>query len=89
MADDLTIPENQEEEAVEEVFFEMTTTVEYIQSAAAAWQMASEIDTAILSKTDEQRVRRMRRQSLRIMAPCINDLYEELFDDNNDTTPTE
>ena len=89
MADDLTIPEENNEEETQEVFFEMTTTAEYIQSAAAAWQMAADIDTAILSKADEQRVRRMRRQSLRIMATCINDLYEELFDDNNDGTATE
>lgn len=89
MADDLTIPEESHEEETQEVFFEMTTTAEYIQSAAAAWQMAADIDTAILSKADEQRVRRMRRQSLRIMATCINDLYEELFDDNNDGTATE
>lgn len=86
MSEDLTTNETPQDEPIEEAYFEMTSTTEYIHCAAAAWAMASEIDTAILSKTDEQRVRRMRRQSLRIMSECLNDLYEELFDDNNSTT---
>ena len=51
--------------------------------------MVDEIDTAILNKTDERRVKRMKRQALRIVSVCLNEMYEELFDDNNDEPESE
>jgi hypothetical protein len=42
------------------------------------------MDTAIMNRTDEKRIKRIRRQSLRIISECINELYEEIFDDNTD-----
>jgi len=84
MADDLTIGPTEEQPEEVEAYIEYTTIMDYVTAAAAAWQMVDEIDTAILNKTDERRVRRMKRQALRIMSVCLNDLYEELFDDNND-----
>lgn len=86
MAEDLTIGENPAEDESVEAFVEYTPTMEYITAASYAWQMVDEIDTAILNKSDERRVKRMKRQALRIMSTCLNDLYEELFDDNNDIT---
>jgi len=87
MADDLTIGEEAapEEESVDG-YIEYTSIMDYVTAAAAAWQMSAEIDTAILNKSDERRVKRMKRQALRIMSTCLNDLYEELFDDNNDSS---
>jgi hypothetical protein len=89
MADDLIIGEENESEGTEEGIVEFTSTVEFIHCASMAWSMVDEIDTAILSKSDERRVKRMRRQAMRIMSVCINDLYEELFDDNDEQSATD
>jgi len=74
--------ENKEtEEIADETVIEYTSASEYIQCAYYAFDMAANIDTALLNKSDERRVYRLRRQSLRIMSECLNDLYNEIFDD--------
>ena len=45
---------------------DFTTAHDYIASAFQAMAAVSEIDTAIMSKTDEMRVKRIRRKSLLI-----------------------
>ena len=63
---------------------EFTSPADYIHSAWMVWDMVSEMDTALISKADEKRVKRMRRQALRIASVCLNDLYDELFEDDSD-----
>jgi len=76
--------EEKEQELPEEGIVEFTSTPEYIASACNALAAIDGMDTAIMSRIDERRVKRIRRQSLRIIAECINELYEEIFDDNTD-----
>ena len=75
-----------EEEVTEEWEVEFTSNSEYIQAAATAMSSVDHIDTALLTKADENRVRRIKRQGLRIISECLNELYEEIFDDNSDST---
>lgn len=92
MSDDLTLGKNESDDNnLNEVegIVEFTTNQDYITCASMAWQMVDEIDTAILNKTDERRVKRMKRQALRIVSVCLNEMYEELFDDNNDDSDSE
>ena len=76
--------EEKEQELPEEGIIEFTTTAEYIASACNALAAVDELDTAMMNRSDERRVKRIRRQSLRIISECINELYEELFEDNTD-----
>lgn len=71
-----------EEEMDTEVYF--STSHEYIASAVQALTIVDEIDTAIMTKTDENRIRKIKRQSLKILSYYINEIYEETFDDNAD-----
>ena len=63
---------------------EMHYTIDYISGAAVALSSLSEIDTMILSKSDELRVKRIRRKSLRILDICISEFYDELFESDDD-----
>jgi hypothetical protein len=83
MAENIVIgDENAENEPIaDETYVEYTSEMEYIQAAYYAFDMSINIDTALLNKSDERRVQRMRRQSLRIVSECLNDLYNEIFDD--------
>ena len=75
---------NQEEEEVEgEVIF--SSSHDYIASAVQALQAVDEMDTALFNKTDETRVRKIKRQSLRILSFYINEIYEETFDDSTNS----
>jgi hypothetical protein len=42
------------------------------------------IDTQILSKADELRVKRIKRKSLRILDMCICEFYDELFESDDE-----
>lgn len=77
MADDQVNPE-------EEIYFEPSSDAEYIASAFNALAAVGDIDVAIISKVDERRIRRIKRQALRIISHCLNNQYEELFDENSD-----
>jgi hypothetical protein len=61
----------------------IATSHDYIASATNALNTIAEIDMDMLwatNKSDAKRVNRIRRQSLRILSYCINELYEEIFD---------
>ena len=66
----------------------LSSSHDYITSAVNALAAIDNIDTAILNKTDENRIKKIKRQSLRILSHYINEIYEETFDDsagsNND-----
>lgn len=59
---------------------DFTTAHDYIASAFQALAAVSDIDTAIMSKTDENRIKRIRRKSLLIIENCIDELYNEIFE---------
>lgn len=61
---------------------DFTSDSEYIAAATQALAAIDSMDTALMTKADEQRVRRIRRQGLRIISECLNSLYDEIFDDN-------
>lgn len=61
----------------------LSSSHDYITSAVNALAAIDNIDTAILNKTDENRIKKIKRQSLRILSHYINEIYEETFDDND------
>lgn len=68
----------------QEIDVAFATDHDYIQSAYFALASVADVDAMILSKADEIRVKRIRRQSLRIISECLNTLYDEIFDDGAD-----
>jgi formyltetrahydrofolate synthetase len=68
----------------EEIQVEFTTDGEYIAAATNALAAIENFDTAIMSKTDEKRIKKIRRQSLRIISECVNCLYNEIFESSDD-----
>lgn len=59
---------------------DFTTAHDYIASAFQALAAVGDIDTAMMSKMDEMRVKRIRRKSLLIIENCIDELYNEIFE---------
>lgn len=80
--DDLTTSET--EEVFEEAEFEITTRSDYIACAYNAIKAVEELDTGIMSKIAEQRKRRIVRKSLRIIDDCLCEMYDELFEDDEE-----
>lgn len=76
----------QEEIVEEEQEFEVefTTRSEAIHSAFSAISAVSDMDTAIMTKQDERRISRIKRKSLRIIDECINEIYAEMFEDEEE-----
>jgi hypothetical protein len=72
-------PTPEEEEYDGEIL--LSSSHDYITSAVNALAAIDNIDTAILNKTDENRIKKIKRQSLRILSHYINEIYEETFDD--------
>jgi hypothetical protein len=73
------------QEQVEQEFeVEFTSTIDYINGACMSFSTLSEVDTAIMSKADEQRVRRIRRKCLKIIDICIKEYYDELFENDEE-----
>jgi hypothetical protein len=79
---DTNTNEKEEEVNLEEWQMEYSSDADYIQAAAVAMSSVDSIDTALLTKADEQRVKRVKRQGLRIISECLNNLYNEIFDDS-------
>lgn len=70
-------------------YFEPYSDSDYIAAAFNAITTVEGMDTAIMSKMDEKRIKRIKRQSLKIIAHCLNNMYEELFEDNSDDATDE
>jgi hypothetical protein len=77
-----SVQETEENELDLQVDF--TTSHDYIASAFQAINAVDDIDTALLSKSDEMRIKRIRRKSLLIIESCINELYSELFESEDE-----
>ena len=69
---------------IEEGMVEFTSASEYIHSAYSALAAVDDIDTAIISKEDEKRIKRIKRKSIKIIDICITEMYDELFDTDED-----
>ena len=72
--------ENIVEEAIEMEFLPPTSTPEYIGASYNAIQAVSDMDTALMSNSDKERIRRIKRKALKIIDYCICELYDEIFD---------
>ena len=79
MSEDLTIGEE-----IEEAEFETTTRSDYVASCYNAIAAVGEIDTGIMSKEDAKRKARIVRKSLRIIDDIISELYDELFEEDEE-----
>ena len=89
MSEDLVLGEENLEkdqtiEEVEEVAFELTSDAEYIQAAYFALSAVEEIDTQIMSKQDELRIRRIKRKALVIIDECLKSLYDEIIEETEE-----
>jgi hypothetical protein len=73
-----------ETEMLEEGIVEFTTAGEYINSAYFALSAVEDIDTAIISKEDEKRIKRIKRKSLKIIDICLSEMYDELFENDEE-----
>jgi len=73
-----------EEQEQEIIYEEPTRTSEFIASAYNALNSVAEMDTALMTNTDKDRVKRIRRKSLRIIDHCLSLLYDELFDEEEE-----
>lgn len=70
--------------AEEEGIIEFSSCAEYISSAYFSLAAVDDIDTAILSKQDEMRIKRIKRKAIKIIDSCLGDLYNELFEDESE-----
>lgn len=71
-------------EELQEGIVEFTTASEYIASSCNAINTINEMDTALMSKSDEARIKRIKRKSLRIIDLCIAEMYDELFESDDE-----
>jgi len=77
-------PVQETEENELDLQVDFTTSHDYISSAFQALNAVDDFDTALLSKSDEMRIKRIRRKSLLIIESCINELYSELFESEDE-----
>ena len=78
-----SVPQQQEEE-VGEIEIEYTSRAEYISSAHSAISAVEGMDTQIMSKEDAKRIKRIIRKSLMIIDDCITEMYDELYEKDED-----
>lgn len=86
MGEKVIITEAVDEEINEEEQYETQyiSPVEFIQAACLAMDAVDDIDTELVSNIDKRRIKRIKRQSMRIISESLNMLYEELFDPDGD-----
>jgi hypothetical protein len=82
MSEDLIIGEPDGSEEFDEYEIEENGLIEYVQAAYFALSAVEDIDVEILpTEQNKRRVKRIKRQSIRIIDFCINELYSNLFDE--------
>lgn len=72
------------EETQEFEYIEASSNEEIIAACCNALGSTSDIDTALMSTADKNRVARIRRKSLRMMAECIDEMYSLMFDEEEE-----
>jgi hypothetical protein len=78
------IQEVKDESLDENIGVEFTTSHDYIASAFYSMSAISDIDMQILNKADYKRIARIKRQSIRIISECLNELYGEIFEEDDE-----
>jgi hypothetical protein len=68
------------EEAIEWEEAETTTRGDLISCAYYAYSTVEDIDLTLLSRIEANKIRRIRRQSLDIIAEVIGEMHAEIFD---------
>ena len=78
--------ESNETEMLEEGIVEFTTAGEYINSAYFALSAVAEMDEMQFGKDSvtQRRIKRIKRKSLRIIDICITEMYDELFENDEE-----
>jgi hypothetical protein len=72
------------EEAIEWEEAETTTRGDLISCAYYAYSTVEDIDLTLLSRIEANKIRRIRRQSLDIIAEVIGEMHAEIFDLNEE-----
>lgn len=79
--------DEKEPEVTEEIEWEeaeTTTRSDLISCAYYAINAVDEIDLTLISKIEANKIKKIRRQSLDIIAEVINELHAEIFDIEED-----
>lgn len=63
-----------------EIHVEFTTREEYIGCAYSALLAVSDLDTGLMNKVNQNRIKRIRRMCLRILDDCVKEMHDELFE---------
>jgi len=71
-----------DDEVVEEGILEFTTREEYITCACNALNSTESIDA--MTAADKARLNRIRRKCLLILDELVNEMYDELFDQDEE-----
>jgi hypothetical protein len=67
-----------------EFIVEETSRSEYIASSYNSILAVADFDTEMMSKKDAQRIKRIKRKALRIIDECISEMYDEMFEDEEE-----
>ena len=84
MTTDIKIEVPEQEEIEEIIYEEELTWVEAINCAFAALSSIDGIDFGMLNPSDQNRILRIRRKSIRLIDAGINEIYEEKFLSNEE-----
>jgi hypothetical protein len=85
MSEDLIIGDSEQTpEEMQEYIISESEYLEYIQAAYFAISSVEDIDLdmeAAYNKQSANRIKRIKRKSIRIIDFCLNELYNDLFDE--------
>jgi len=78
----LTDPDELNDDEFEVIQEIGNTAIDYISAAYYALDAAESAN--MMTKDGQMRMNRIKRKCLRIIDHCVSELYDELFDDNDD-----
>ena len=84
MTTDIKIEVPEQDEIEEIIYEEELTWVEVINCAFASLSAIDGIDFGMLNPSDQNRILRIRRKSIRLIDAGINEIYEEKFLSNEE-----
>jgi hypothetical protein len=78
-------PTPEEIKEIEETFeFEYTTRADYVSCAYYAISAVEGIDLLLLTKDEAKKIKRILKNSIRIIESCITEMHDELFENEED-----